>query len=321
MAPTKTKKNYSASETKGEMEDSCSSVQLTKLFSQVDRVGEDITRMRKAFEENTISFNPLQIQCRLEILNSYIAKPMALQSEIDIIDRRNRNRSALEENCVITEAKYMLAAGTGEDHKQLALVTGSSHSNLPKMKLPKFSGKHSEYKQFIGIFEQLVDSDNSLSYIEKFNHLLACPSVEALGTIKALQVSDANYKKALASLKRVYDNKCLIFFETLAQLFEIPSITKPSASALRLKMPGNNISHQVRQSSVHTAQQALLSLDRNTIGLCFGHIPSPSHIRVPMDSRGPRNTIPYCQGCPSKVMSLYLTYSTPRVSTPPLLEF
>jgi len=72
MAPTKTKKNDSASKTEGEMEDSCSSVQLTKLFSQVDRVGEDITRMRKAFEENTISLNPLQIQCRLEILNSYI---------------------------------------------------------------------------------------------------------------------------------------------------------------------------------------------------------------------------------------------------------
>jgi len=61
-----------------------------------------------------------------------------------------------------------------------------------------------------------------------------------------------------------------------------------------------------------------LSLDRNTIGLFFGHIPSPSHIRVPMDRRRPRNTIPYCQGCPSKVMSLFLPYSTPRVNTPPL---
>jgi len=106
---------------------------------------------------------------------------MALQSEIDIIDPDNRNRSALEENCAITKALYMSAAGTGENHKQQALVTGSSHSNLPKIKLPKFSGKHSEYKQFIGIFEQLVDSDNLLSNIEKFNNLLACLSDEALG--------------------------------------------------------------------------------------------------------------------------------------------
>jgi len=102
------------------------------------------------------------------------------------------------------------------------------------MKLPKFSGKYSEYKQFIGILEQLVDSDNSLSNIEQLNPLLACLSDEALRTIKALQILDANYKKALASLKRVYDYLYLIFIETLAQLFEIPSITKPSASALRL---------------------------------------------------------------------------------------
>jgi len=54
--------------------------------------------------------------------------------------------------------------------ESMALVTGSSHSNLPKIKLQKFSGKHSEYKQFIGIFVQLVDSDSSLSNIEKFNH-------------------------------------------------------------------------------------------------------------------------------------------------------
>jgi len=101
------------------------------------------------------------------------------------------------------------------------------------MKLPKFSGKYSEYKQFIGILEQLVDSDNSLSNIEQLNPLLACLS-DALKTIKALQILDANYKKALASLKRVYDYLYLIFIETLAQLFEIPSITKPSASALRL---------------------------------------------------------------------------------------
>jgi len=131
MAPLKTKKNDIALETEWEMEDSCSSVQLTKFFSQVDRVGEDITRMRKAFEENTISFNPLQIQCRLEILYSYSAKAMALPSEIYIIDPDNRNRSALEKNCVITKALYMSAAGTGENHKQQALVTGSSQSNLP----------------------------------------------------------------------------------------------------------------------------------------------------------------------------------------------
>jgi len=76
------------------------------------------------------------------------------------------------------------------------------------------------------------------------------------------------------------------------------------------------LARKIRQSAVHTASQAQLSLDRNTIGL-FCNIPSPSHIRVPMDRRQPRNTTHYSQGCPSKVMSLLLTYFTSRVSIPP----
>ena len=54
-----------------------------------------------------------------------------------------------------------------------------------------------------------------------------------MGTVKAFQVSDANYPKALASLKRVYDNPCLIFFENISRLFDLPEVPKPSSSALR----------------------------------------------------------------------------------------
>ncbi|XP_049302017.1 uncharacterized protein LOC125775435 isoform X2 [Bactrocera dorsalis] len=66
-----------------------------------------------------------------------------------------------------------------------------------------------------------------------FNHLVNCLSGEALGTVKAFQMSDENYPKALASLKKVYYNKCLIFFNTISKLFELPTIPKPSAPSLR----------------------------------------------------------------------------------------
>jgi len=51
--------------------------------------------------------------------------------------------------------------------------------------------------------------------------------------VKSFQISESNYEKALDSLKSVYDNKCLIFFDTVSQLFEIPPVLKPSASSLR----------------------------------------------------------------------------------------
>lgn len=74
------------------------------------------------------------------------------------------------------------------------------------MKLPKFSGNYSDYKNFISLFENLVDNDPTLTDIEKFNHLLSCLSDKALGTVKSYQITEQNYPKAMASSKKVYDN-------------------------------------------------------------------------------------------------------------------
>ncbi|XP_041451933.1 uncharacterized protein LOC121405335 [Drosophila obscura] len=167
----------------------CGSTKLTKLYVRLEKISEDINRMRIAFEEGSISLDPLQIQCRLEVLNSYIEKAMALQSEIDVLDPDNSDRAALEETCVITKALYMSAATNRSPQPYMNSAPTHHHSNFPKLKLPKFSGKHADYKQFISLFESLVDSDPSLSNIEKFNHLISCLSDEALGTVKAFQMS------------------------------------------------------------------------------------------------------------------------------------
>ncbi|KAI8115966.1 hypothetical protein CVS40_11893 [Lucilia cuprina] len=107
------------------------------------------------------------------------------------------------------------------------------------MKLPKFSGKYAEYKNFIrGMCllankKSLVDSDPPLTEIERFNRLISCLSDEALGTVKAYQISEQNYSKTLQNLKRVYDNPCLIFFDNITKLFDLPEMSKPSAITLR----------------------------------------------------------------------------------------
>ena len=95
------------------------------------------------------------------------------------------------------------------------------------MKLPKFNEKYAEYKNFMSLFENLVNNDTTLT--EKFNYLISSLSESALGTVKAFQISEENYPKAIVSLKRVYDNKYLIFFDNIAKLFDLPEITKPSA--------------------------------------------------------------------------------------------
>lgn len=46
------------------------------------------------------------------------------------------------------------------------------------------------------------------------------------------QISDSNLGKDFGQFEN-YDNKCLIFFDAISQIFELPRVSKPSASVLR----------------------------------------------------------------------------------------
>lgn len=87
--------------------------------------------------------------------------------------------------------------------------------SLPIRKLFKLNGKYSDYKNFMRSFENLVRNDPTLTHIEIFNHLIKCLSDEALGTVRTFQISEENYPKVIASLKKVYDHECVIFFDNV----------------------------------------------------------------------------------------------------------
>ncbi|XP_075167480.1 uncharacterized protein LOC142239573 [Haematobia irritans] len=210
-------------------------IELEKLQQRRSKLMENINRIRLSITNKTISLNKTELECRLDILKSYIDQVMNLQSEIEVLDPSDDLRERVEDTSV--SAKTLLLNLVSRNRKSSIAETSfcaQAHtSRLPNMRLPKFSGKYADYKNFMGLFENLVDNDPTLTDIEKFNHLISCLSDEALGTVRAFQISETNYPKALASLKRVYDNKCLIFFDNISKLFDLPEIHKPSASALR----------------------------------------------------------------------------------------
>jgi len=113
-------------------------------------------------------------------------------------------------------------------------ATRTPQCRLPSFALPTFSGKHSEFKNFISLLETFVDKDDTIHDIEKFNHLISCLAGDALGTVRAFQVTADNYPKALASLRRVYNNDCLIFFDNFPAIsFPLEKPQRHSHSALR----------------------------------------------------------------------------------------
>ncbi|XP_053968541.1 uncharacterized protein LOC128869972 [Anastrepha ludens] len=192
-----------------------------------------IVRIKTGLLEKTMSLDPIELECRLDILNSHSEKLMKCQSKIEEIDEEDIARGELED--LIVETKSIIKSILARNKSAIAETSfiAPHSSRLPKMSLPTFKGEYSEFKNFMSLLESLVHNDPTIPDIEKFNHLVSCLSGEALGTVKSFQMSKENYPKALASLRKVYDNKCLIFFNIVSKLFELSNIQRPSASSLR----------------------------------------------------------------------------------------
>ncbi|KAL7724946.1 hypothetical protein ACLKA6_002310 [Drosophila palustris] len=113
------------------------------------------------------------------------------------------------------------------------LATRPSSGKLPKLALPTFAGNCAEIKNFITLFNQLVDQQHSLSNIEQYNQLLRCLSGAALETVKRFKVTSENYRLALDRLKERYDNSTLVFLNNASALFKLKNVTKSNCQDIR----------------------------------------------------------------------------------------
>ncbi|XP_037931048.1 uncharacterized protein LOC119665867 [Teleopsis dalmanni] len=115
-------------------------------------------------------------------------------------------------------------------------LPGNQHRscNLPKLKLPHFSGKYTEWMSWFNTFVTLVDSDVELDELSKFVHLRSCLDAVPLSTIEGLELSASNYKRALGLLKNRFENRSIIFQAHVRELTELPRMDHGSSDNLRL---------------------------------------------------------------------------------------
>lgn len=112
-------------------------------------------------------------------------------------------------------------------------ISAPQQINLPLLNLPHFKGSYSEYTQFHETFDSLINKNVSLDDVQKFHYLISCLEGEALNLVQSLEVSAQNYKVALDLLKQRYENKRIIINSHLKSLFDLPSLQRENASALR----------------------------------------------------------------------------------------
>ncbi|KAL0830054.1 hypothetical protein ABMA28_003512 [Loxostege sticticalis] len=109
----------------------------------------------------------------------------------------------------------------------------SVQTKLPQINVPSFTGKFSEYKTFIGLFNSLIHNNSNLEKNQKLYYLRSFLLGEPLDLIKNLPLLDASYDESLDILDKRYNNEFLIKNELITILLDLPTITRSTPTALR----------------------------------------------------------------------------------------
>ena len=103
---------------------------------------------------------------------------------------------------------------------------------MPKIKIPIFSGNYFEWTQFRELFDSIVDSNAHLSDIEKFYYLTSSLKGEAAALIKHYALIAENYASAWSALTERYDKPYMITSSIINKILQSEKI-KPCHSNMR----------------------------------------------------------------------------------------
>ena len=107
--------------------------------------------------------------------------------------------------------------------------------DLPKHKLPKFSGDWKEWLSFKDQFKTMVYDlpEAQLPAVKKHMYLREALEGEALSTIKSVPVTGADLERAWKAVCNKYDNTDKLRDDYIAEMRKLKPMTEPSAQQLR----------------------------------------------------------------------------------------
>ena len=114
-----------------------------------------------------------------------------------------------------------------------AQPTNVSFQSLPKIDLPKFSGKFSDWENFRDVFRSIIHRREDLSPIMKMHYLRTHLTGEALEKIKSLSITNDNYDRAWASLVDYYENQRRIVDSHISEIFSVKSMKSDTSSEIK----------------------------------------------------------------------------------------
>lgn len=105
--------------------------------------------------------------------------------------------------------------------------------NLPKLQLPEFNGKLSDWKRFIALFDRMVHNNSKVDNGIKIEYLKTCVKGQAARIINHIDPNPDNYATCYELLRKRFDNKREILGALIDNILQLPKIRSENADMLK----------------------------------------------------------------------------------------
>ena len=160
--------------------------------------------------------------------------------EAEFVERAQKVRMKL--------VKFAKELSKGDEQETSSETSASAERNvrLPKLDLPKFSGKIEEWLPFWETFVATVDTQD-IPVVTKFSYLKSCLLGDAKRAIAGLVMSSANYAHACEVLKKRFGKREKVVFAHIQGLLSLKLCTsKGSEDVHSLRQMQDDLTNHIR---------------------------------------------------------------------------
>ncbi|KAM8718574.1 hypothetical protein ACLKA7_001304 [Drosophila subpalustris] len=204
-------------------------------------------RNKDYIAKHNASMTPAELEARLSLIESNYSQCCAIQAKIELESddaSEYDGRQAMEELYCEIKAKILSSLGHAGRRSSTIDVLNSTQvsrqSKLPKLIVPEFSGKYTDWTSWFNTFTTLIGTDAELDDLSKLMHLRSALGAVPLGVIDCLELSGVNYHRSLRLLQDRYENKAIIAQSHINELFSLKSLKQADSEAIRVLVDGVN---------------------------------------------------------------------------------
>ncbi|KAM8718573.1 hypothetical protein ACLKA7_001303 [Drosophila subpalustris] len=202
-------------------------------------------RNKDYIAKHNASMTPAELEARLSLIESNYSQCCAIQAKIELeSDDASDGRQAMEELYCEIKAKILSSLGHAGRRSSTIDVLNSTQvsrqSKLPKLIVPEFSGKYTDWTSWFNTFTTLIGTDAELDDLSKLMHLRSALGAVPLGVIDCLELSGVNYHRSLRLLQDRYENKAIIAQSHINELISLKSLKQADSEAIRVLVDGVN---------------------------------------------------------------------------------